>query len=316
MMVLTDESALSAWLETQGIARVDKTLEVGPRHVVLASTVEVRGIEYVLRPAPAADFEEDERPDPWALTFEHEGGDAAAVGSRLEQSLGDEQRLRCEPCSGEGKLQCPKCDGDGRVMVGELERELMLGMTHRSSRTCMRCNGDCYVECDTCVGSGALYGLPSAWSGIEEVSARRTVCEEDIPHDIYLEALELSGIVTHVQEGALIEGPKFSQSAKEGAYRDSAGASAEEQAAMEVLRTPELPKGARLLRQRLELRHAHVWHITGGDVDVDGEAWVLGDPPRIARDKGPEMIASNRGTVMAVMGALAVAVAALIYGLS
>lgn len=293
-------AALSRWRDERAWARRDPaTLAIegveaaGPVQVVLTSIFEGRGVRYRLVAAPRRATLNEPGPDPWAYPLEHPAN--APVGHELTEVV-EEHRVHmdCGMCSAMGDMSCPRCGGMGRIQQG------------KHSRTCPRCGGAGQIICEQCGGSGGLYGHPTVWSRIQRCEVRRAHETDGLPNAVFLalSGEDRGGDVFHEQEGEHII-----DYVRGGGYRDAAGSSDSlRQLVQKVCEAPGLPDGARLIRQRLELRRVPVWRLT---LEGGNELWVYGDPPEVSPEGALRSTAARAATV----APLAVAAGGAAYAL-
>jgi hypothetical protein len=110
-------------------------------------------------------------------------------------------------------MRCSRCDGEGRITT----------VNHRSHR-CGGCKGTGELTCDTCKGSGSLYGKPTLWAAIDSVCGTRLVEADDLPNlvFIFLSEAPIDGDVIDRQEGPTIEELRGFAHHGAGAYRQNA----------------------------------------------------------------------------------------------
>jgi len=263
--------ALERWRAQRSWARADPTKltiarvePVGPMQIVLRSVFEARGVKYTLEPAPSRPSLNEPGPDPWGVTLEQPPN--PPIGHEVSARVPDVRvHMDCGLCSAMGDMTCTRCDGMGRIKQG------------KHSQTCPVCGGAGQIQCPQCVGSGGLFGHPTAWSRIEERTVRRVHESSTLPNEVFLALNEgdHGGEMIHEQQGEQIV-----DLVRQGGYRDAAGSEDPlRQLVQKLCENPDVPAGARLIRQSLRVSRVAAWEIA---LESGESLWVYGDPPRVS----------------------------------
>lgn len=272
---------LRTWHARQPADRKDPTglgsLEVqrlGPMQVALTSVYEARGVHYKLSAAPSRPAVQDEGPDPWASPIKHPEG--VPVGSELRHPLPNGRvQMDCGLCSGRGDMTCPTCRGTGNVPKHNAEGR---------SGPCPTCRGRGEMTCTQCKGSGGMTGIPTVWSRIEQHEELRVLDAPELPLDVLSDLMDGDdgGDLEHLQEG-----PRVEILRRQGGYREANRDDALSRLVANVCENPGVPSGARVHRQRLEVRRVPVYRVKPADED---ELWIYGDPPRVVPPRALETL--------------------------
>ncbi|MFK7985337.1 MAG: hypothetical protein AB8I08_04835 [Sandaracinaceae bacterium] len=278
-------SLLRRWQAEKPFARKDPNslgaLEVtrrGPRQLTLTSVYESRGVKYKLKPAERRPAVQDEGPDPWAVPLNHPDG--LPVGSEARKHLPNGRvHMDCGLCSGSGEMTCRSCGGDGQGARQSGDR---------GSSRCYGCGGSGQVRCSQCKGSGGLFGTPTVWSRIDQHEEIRVEAALELPLSVLSDLMDGDdgGDLEHVQEGPVIQSLQ-----RTGGYRDAGQTEdALSRLAANLCQHPNLPPGAKIHRQRLEVRRVPVFEVRVGSAP---RFCVYGEPPRVRPRRSLETVSAK-----------------------
>ncbi len=132
-----------------------------------------------------------------------------------------------------------------------------------------------------------------AWSKIEQSEVVRVKDTHDLPVDVFLElqSTDHGGVLIHEQEAdRIIDIRRTSSSYRDGGAEDPLRATVQA-----LTRDPAVPSGARLIRQRLEVRQVAVFQVT---LQNESTAWVYGEPPKVSPANAFRTLAGHAARVI------------------
>lgn len=237
----------------------------------LDTLVEERHLRRVVRPAPD-DAEErppqtEDAPDAWAVEAE--------VPLELEDAThevdvaGTEHVKTCSLCHGETKVRCPECGGEGR---------------YGYRRTCLTCRGTGLSTCDACEGKGRLVEL-RVLEVLRRHEARRHV-DRDTPVPAEALARATRDELLHLDLPRL---DTAIYDASTAAYRGRGPAADPdfERSVREMIDAVQVDEPARIVRQRLIVRHLPVAEVTYDWRGDPGTFWLVGTEERVWGEQMP-----------------------------
>ena len=205
--------------------------------------------------------------DPWSL--EVEVPQDFQDGTHEVDVAGTEHVKTCPLCHGETKVRCPECGGEGM---------------HGYRRPCLTCRGTALAKCDACEGQGRLVELRVV-EVLRRHDARRHVDRET---SVPAEALEKATR----DELLHLDVPRIDvaiYAATTAAYRGR-GPSADpefDEAVRGMIVAAEVSAPARVVRQRLIVRHVPVAQVDYDWRGDPGKLWLVGTEERVFGEDMP-----------------------------
>lgn len=223
---------------------------------------------YLRRVARAAPPDAQEHPpanqdevDPWKidvdvpLSFRDEVHEVDVPGTAHVKT--------CSLCHGETKVRCPECGGEG---------------TQGHRRTCWTCRGTGLATCDACEGEGRLVEL-RAVEVLRRHEQRRHV-DRDTPVPSEALAKATRDELLHL-DAPRVDAATYDATVSAYRGRGPAGDPAFEGAVREMVAAVDVTEPARIVRQRLVVRHVPVMEVAYDWRGDPGTLWVVGTEERV-----------------------------------
>ena len=237
----------------------------------LDTVAEERVVRRVVRPVSDQAQESPAQragvPDVWAI--EAEIPLELENGTHEVDIAGTEHIKTCMLCHGETKVRCPECGGEGR---------------NGYRRTCLTCRGTGLAPCDGCERQGRVVELH-----VLEVLRRHEVqrhADRDTPVPTEALAQATRDELLHLDLPRL-DTTVFDAST--AAYRGR-GPSADpefDRAVREMIASVRVDEPARIVRQRLIVRHLPVIEVSYDWRGDPGTFWVVGTEEHVWGDQMP-----------------------------